>query len=574
MSFSINTNVASLQAQNYLRTSSDFQSKTINRVTSGLRIVQSGDDAAGLAIANGFRSDQAVLNQGIRNANDGLSALQIADGGMNNISTLLDRARTLATQSASGTFTGDRNVLNSEFQSVMSEIDRQAQAIGLNMGGSFAKDLSVFIGGGKGSTDAATISNGSVSLDLSKSTVDTQSLGMKGFTAGFQNTADTGLYDLGASSATSVSAIVGQANNIAGLTGGNMVFNLSGAGFSGLGINVNVSGVNDTSSLVSAINAALQGAASAGTAAAAALKAANVVASVHTGKDGAQQLVFTSASSTFSVAAGDIMANAFLGNFNAHTGGTSGSATPQGAALDNNAVFVAGGTQQYRSAYTSLTGDGTSPDTQTVTFTAIDSTGAPQTTKVTLTAGATTPGGDLTAAGAAAAINTVLQATNVPSLQGIVATASQDGTSITFSSSSSSKFTMSFGGETGVDAGKGFTTDANTVQKSSLQGIGATADISNQTSAQAAVSALAAAVTKLGQAQAVVGKGENQFAYAVNLAQSQVSNIASAESRIRDADLAAESANLTKAQILIQAGVAALAQANSAPQQVLTLLRA
>src|SRR5579885_1100532 len=184
MSFSINTNIASLQAQNYLRTNSDFQSKTINRVTSGLRIVSSGDDAAGLAIANGYRSDQAVLNQGIRNANDGLSQLQIADGGMNNIIfNLRDRARTLATQSASGTFTGDRTVLNSEFQSVIAEIDRQAQVIGLNKGGSFAKTLSVFIGGGKGSSDAAVIANGSVSLDLSKSTVDTYSLGLNTYRA-------------------------------------------------------------------------------------------------------------------------------------------------------------------------------------------------------------------------------------------------------------------------------------------------------------------------------------------------------------------------------------------------------
>ena len=116
MSFSILTNVASLQAQNDLRASSDFQTKTIGHVTSGLRIVQSGDDAAGLAIANGYRSDQAVLTQGIRNANDGLSQLQIADGGINNISQLVDRARTLATQSASGTFTGDRTVLNWNFR--------------------------------------------------------------------------------------------------------------------------------------------------------------------------------------------------------------------------------------------------------------------------------------------------------------------------------------------------------------------------------------------------------------------------------------------------------------------------
>ena len=197
-SFSINTNIASLQAQNYLRVNANFQSQTINEVTSGLRIVQSGDDAAGLAIANGYRSDEAVLTQGIQNANNGLSQLQIMDGGMSNISQLLDRARTLATESASGTFTGDRSVLNGEYQSVLGEIDRQAQAIGLNTGGTFAKNLSVFIGGGQGSTSAATVTNGSVGLDLSTATVDTQSLGLKGFTAGYQvasGNPDSGLYD-------------------------------------------------------------------------------------------------------------------------------------------------------------------------------------------------------------------------------------------------------------------------------------------------------------------------------------------------------------------------------------------
>ena len=73
MSFSINTNIASLQAQNNLDQTSNFQGKTISHVTSGLRIVNSGDDAAGLAIANGDRSNEAVLTQGIQNANNGLN---------------------------------------------------------------------------------------------------------------------------------------------------------------------------------------------------------------------------------------------------------------------------------------------------------------------------------------------------------------------------------------------------------------------------------------------------------------------------------------------------------------------
>jgi flagellin len=98
-------------------------------------------------------------------------------------------------------------------------------------------------------------------------------------------------------------------------------------------------------------------------------------------------------------------------------------------------------------------------------------------------------------------------------------------------------------------------------------------DISNSSNATSAVTALSSAVANLGQIQGTVGRAENQLTYAMNLAQSQLTNEGTAESRIRDADLASEAANLTKAQILMQAGVAALAQANAAPQAVLSLLK-
>src|SRR3954452_20437687 len=138
MSFSIQTNVNSMVAQENLRVNSEFQSRTIQRLTSGYRINSSADDAAGLAAANKFRSSVTELTQGVRNANDGLSSLQIVDGGLNNISKMLDRLKTLATQSASTTFTGDRATLNNEYTSLLSEVDRQAANIGLGSGDSNA----------------------------------------------------------------------------------------------------------------------------------------------------------------------------------------------------------------------------------------------------------------------------------------------------------------------------------------------------------------------------------------------------------------------------------------------------
>ena len=108
---------------------------------------------------------------------------------------------------------------------------------------------------------------------------------------------------------------------------------------------------------------------------------------------------------------------------------------------------------------------------------------------------------------------------------------------------------------------------------SAANGTGGSLDVLTSSDAQTAVSALANAVNALGTAQAAVGKGENNFNYAINLAQSQLTNTTTAESSIRDADMAAQAANLTKAQIMLQAGVAALAQANSAPQNILSLLK-
>jgi flagellin len=175
MAISVQTNTGSLMALDNLRTNTDFQSRTIQRLTSGYRINASGDDAAGLAVANSYRTQVAELNQGIRNANDGLSQLQIVDGGLNNISKMVDRLRTLATQAASDTFTGDLATLDDEFTAIKTEIDRQAANIGLVTGGANAKAGEVFVGGGD------TQANSVVTLDLTTtSVVDSAGLGIDG----------------------------------------------------------------------------------------------------------------------------------------------------------------------------------------------------------------------------------------------------------------------------------------------------------------------------------------------------------------------------------------------------------
>jgi len=805
MAFSIVTNVASLLAQDNLRISGELQQRTIQRLTSGLRINSSADDAAGLAIANTFRSDVAVLQQGIRNANDGLSTLQTIDGGINNISLLLDRARTLATQSASGTFTGDRNVLNSEFQTTLDEIDRQPQAVGLDTGGLFATALSVFIGGGRGhagDASSVTIENGSVGVDLTTSTVDARSLGLKGVQAlgGTSGTTDIGT----GSASTSVEDIVGNAANLASVhTSGFTDFYFAGPGFGDqnkIRVSVNLSGIVDTTTLASAVNAAIESAGTGTTAAAQTFNAAGIKAVVNTDSVGGQQLTFTSSSTAFQVEAGDKLANALLGNYTSSSDATgktlnitfTGAAASGAAAatflngndikiriegggltdavdisLDVSALetvgsvlselstafsastaltaagftlsataasalvftntrgerfrvltsgdeenrlglgtYLRGGSGGTDPIYTEITGganagvtfggsvqiavagqgeiapitltvsalaagtdttamnelnaqiaqsatlsaagleatisagalkfvsrngtlfqlsnsaadansalgfstfagattantlaevagfaehtfnsggadassigDVTSftsikfgSDEQTVTLTANDSTGTAHSLSVVLRNDATSRTG-ATLDEALQAINAALQQSNDETLKKIVAVKERNDAGsaegVRFLSTLN-EFRVSI---SATEQAGGLNAGVSTVLTSNELTGGAVTDIATKENAANAVSLLATSITLLGAAQAAVGKGQNRLQFAVSLAATQVNNISAAQGRIRDADLAAEAANLTRASIAQQAGIAALAQANSAPQVVLALLR-
>ena len=172
-SLSVVSNVAAANAQaNLLKTNLGLR-RSLNRLSSGYRINNSGDDAAGLTVANTYRSKVAVLNQGIRNANDGLSDLQIKDGALSNISNLLDRLSTLATQSASSSSsssTVDRTKLNTEFAAVLSEIDREAAVAGLNA----VTNFSVFV-----SNDG---SNGTVGGSIARADTNAAGLNITGLT--------------------------------------------------------------------------------------------------------------------------------------------------------------------------------------------------------------------------------------------------------------------------------------------------------------------------------------------------------------------------------------------------------
>jgi flagellin len=178
---SLRTNVAALFGEQNLNNTQAAQNNTVEQLTSGYAINSAADNPAGLAIANALRSEQTELTQGVQNANNAISQLQIVDGGLNNISQILDRVKTLVVQGASSTFTGDYNTLTNEIKQDLAEIDRQADNIGMGHGSaSFAQTLTVYIGGGLGTSNGGQIGQATEKIDLSASTVGTTSLGING----------------------------------------------------------------------------------------------------------------------------------------------------------------------------------------------------------------------------------------------------------------------------------------------------------------------------------------------------------------------------------------------------------
>ena len=497
---SIQTNVNSMNAQENLRVTNQFQGRTIARLTSGFRINESGDDAAGLAVANKYRSDVAELMQGVRNANDGLSTLQIIDGGLNNISKMLDRLKTLATQSASATFTGSRATLNNEYTSLLSEIDRQAANIGLGSGSAAAgrhnKDLTVYLGGG------ASAANSNISVNLSSSTdlvnsnalaiASTSILGGSATVQGSSRTdlhTNTALFASNSSQQFKVhvegqSALVTVTGTGSGITGAQAVEQINNQ-VAGLGISATINSTTGRLEWVSS-------------------KAFAVEAIVGVG------------------------AGPFLTT-----------------AADTTTVNTA----MYRLAGTATSGFAGLALAETETFTI--NVGSQQRT-VNLNA-SNAPNVDT----AIAAINQ--QAAGI----GVFAVKDSDSNGVILMSAVDFSITGTGGtaGDLGVfNAAPGAPTPA-------------TASADETAQAKAAITQINNAVSKLGVVQGKIGTSQNKLGYAIQLAQSQITSFSAAESRIRDADVASEAANLTKAQVLQQASLAALAQANSAPQAVLSLLR-
>jgi flagellin len=163
MSYRVNTNIEALNAQRNLMMTALAFSKSAEKLSSGLRINRAGDDAAGLSISEKLRAQIRGLNQAVRNAQDGISLIQTAEGALNEVHSILQRMRELAVQAANDTLTReDREAIAQELVSLRNELDRIAQQTQFNgqnlLDGSFAAKL-FHIGANQNQTIMITINN-------------------------------------------------------------------------------------------------------------------------------------------------------------------------------------------------------------------------------------------------------------------------------------------------------------------------------------------------------------------------------------------------------------------------------
>lgn len=516
MTISLNKNLGSLASQTQLNATGVKLNSTIQKLSSGLRINNSGDDAAGQSIANKFRSDVAILQQGVRNANDGVSTLQIIDGGLNTISNLLDRAATLSTQSASDTFSGDRNTLQAEYSKILDEITRQAQSISLVSNGRYNANLATVIGGGTDSF-SATNSNTGVSIDLSGTAnrVDATSLGLT-------NTNIGSFGKVGRAGTTAADF----RNTGLSTTAETLTFQVQATdGTLGTAFTVAI-GTGTTTAELASLNAN------------ASLQSAGITVSV----------------------------NATTGSLEFNSGSLFKVSSSAAAAATNSGISAAIGDIAFSSNgnYTTITATGnTAIATQTLALT-LGSTGEVVNIAV---AGAAAATAETNADTLEAAVNANQKLRDAGIVAIRTATGATGGAGVRIVSSKTS-FTYTIA-ETSTAAAADRTLGAPTV---GTQTITAATD-SGASGAKKALDVLKTSIASLGKVQGIVGAGQNRLNQAIELATSQITNFQAAESRIRDADVTAEASNLARLSVLQQAGVAALAQANQSTQAILSLLR-
>ncbi|QIJ01406.1 flagellin [Stutzerimonas balearica] len=495
MALTVNTNIASLNTQRNLSNSSNALATSMQRLSTGSRINSAKDDAAGLQISNRLTSQVNGLGVAVRNANDGISLAQTAEGAMQQSTNILQRMRDLALQSANGSNdASDRSALQKEVSQLQSELDRIAETTVFGgrklLDGSFSKvDFQV------GSNAYETIG---IDIDSAKAS----DLGLKGNVVTF------------ADGSTNTGALAAQ----------KLTFNVDGV---------------DYSADIAADDSA-----------------AEIAKKVSSGVDGVIARANNAATLAFNMAgvdgAGDsvtleVNGKAYTANFDTDANTTVGNLAKL---LQKDGYTVDAST-------TNLTFKNSSGEALTFKASAVVANGSDTTAFAATARGMEYD--QATPAGGAAASIVGVQKTYAGSVQFI----KQDSAQLVNAKSSIATASGGLFGTTAVNAAIGAEVN-DTVQKISV----ATAD-----KAQEAIAVIDQALANIDSNRANLGAVQNRFDNTIANLQNISENVSAARGRIQDTDFAAETANLSKNQILQQAGTAILAQAKQLPQAVLSLLQ-
>ncbi len=582
MAMVINSNIMSLNAQNQLTKSQNDLNTSMERLASGKRINSAADDAAGLAIANRMTSQIRGLDQAVRNANDGQALIQTAEGALDETTNILQRMRELSIQSANGTYdSGNRSTLNAEVMQLQDELTRIAETTNFNgqklldgslgelvlqVGSEANQTISAEIGkldakglGGKAAGDlVGTDINKSLTTGLKTVTGTSGALTLK------INGQDVG--DLSASATQSLKAVLDTMNSrlsgvevsafteleasgkATGIIRGDdkLTINIIGPGEEDN--KLEIVDVGSMDELVAKINE--QGA---GLIKASLNDDGDLVLSNETGAEisvsgtGATAAGFTASGNTGYAQLAFTITDPSVKNVDIQMGTTAADADVMAGNIglqNRSGGDITGAT----TGNTSLLKEGE------------------------LSINGVQIGAAQTSDAAATTIAANVEAINAKSAEtGVIAVDSGDK-SIILRSVSGGEIKISQGDITGANIGTAVGLK-ETNNASSIGNSVADIDISTAAGAQKAIGILDEALEQVNSVRGDLGAISNRLDYTMNNLSNISENQAAARSRIEDADFARESANLSRAQVLQQAGTAMLAQANAAPQQVLSLLQ-
>ena len=534
----IGTNVSALRAANASSSASMQLSTTMERLSTGKRINSAKDDAAGLAIASRMTSAVKSMAVAVRNANDGISMAQTAEGALGEVTNMLQRMKELATQSANGTLgTSERAALQAETNQLTSQINDIAKTTnfnGLNLLDGSVKNLKLQTGINSGDTVA-------INLDGMSSDKLGLTVGTGGVVSGRVTTGTTGVAP-GDITLNGVNAFAGTAD----------VAWDSAADLADL-VNQNSARTGVTATALNSVTStAITGAVAGGTinnkAIGSAATAADFVALVNRNSDdyGVTASLTSDNKITLSNKTGEAISA---------TGGLAISST-QGfvslASADGKNVTVGGTTADLTTAGLNAF-DGASYTAGAVTAAATNTAGI----KINGVDIADTTNTGLSQAATQTAIKNAINAKT--SDTGVVA--DYVANKLVLSSNNGGSIRVEGASEIGFQ------------DQGGSDGVSFDLDISSQNSASAAMSVIDKALDKISATRGNLGAIQNRLEVTVNNLTTTSTNLADSRSRIEDADFSAESTNLAKAQILSQASTAMLAQANQSQQSVLKLLQ-